>query len=497
MNVASNGPAWKRSPGIAALRIAALLDVVYSYLRDDVLLRLEEFQLTSPVRSRAEGPKDKLMENKRLALKTDTPSGQASIELPPNEQITAAVRDILKLHVVNLDQGQFSADGLFQSSAASVDAIFREIKSQAAALPEGQAMKLLFFAHGGLVSEENALLIASQQIPWWIANGIYPVYFVWHTGIYEVLDNLLRSAKGAARLLERGGAPGGSLPLPAGSDHTWDSAIEVFVRLFGGRGLWSAIKSSAELANMDDGGATYVAQKLAALTAGTPISAHFLGHSAGAVFHSLFVPNAFRAGGSPFDTGHFLAPALTLDHFHQRLAPILGTGIKRLTLYSMVDSAEQQDTCDNIYMKSLLYLVHYACEHKRGQPLLGLRKCVDQEADMTVLWVAGSASTNGVWSPTVAWTGDSASQALQHGGYDEDPPTMNSVARRILDIADAVPLPLEYGSAVPRMPRNRSWTGQYDWPFADEGYFLGGSDPQGDMLRTQAALRRWEANAAE
>jgi hypothetical protein len=67
-----------------------------------------------------------------------------------------------------------------------------------------------------------------------------------------------------------------------------------------------------------------------------------------------------------------------------------------------------------------------------------------------------------VFSVSPILTGRSASGSTTHGGFDDDPPTMGSVARRILGKQDADPI-FEY--VAPRSPRGVDpWANQVDWP---------------------------------
>ncbi|MFZ0257544.1 MAG: hypothetical protein WAN46_18315 [Gammaproteobacteria bacterium] len=47
------------------------------------------------------------------------------------------------------------------------------------------------YAHGGLNDEATGLAIAEHQIPWWLANDMYPIFFVWETGLLESLAQML------------------------------------------------------------------------------------------------------------------------------------------------------------------------------------------------------------------------------------------------------------------------------------------------------------------
>ncbi len=49
----------------------------------------------------------------------------------------------------------------------------------------------MLYAHGGLNGETDGLDIAQRQLNWWLANKVYPVTFVWQTGVTETLGDQL------------------------------------------------------------------------------------------------------------------------------------------------------------------------------------------------------------------------------------------------------------------------------------------------------------------
>ena len=57
----------------------------------------------------------------------------------------------------------------------------------------------MIWAHGGLISEQSGLAIATKHLQFWKANGIYPIYFVWETGLMQTLGQLLRSLGSGGR----------------------------------------------------------------------------------------------------------------------------------------------------------------------------------------------------------------------------------------------------------------------------------------------------------
>jgi hypothetical protein len=266
---------------------------------------------------------------------------------------------------------------------------------------------VVFWAHGGIVSESAGLRIAAQQVPWWLDNGCYPIHFVWETGFTDTL----RLIAGLIRAMQ-----------PTG-----------------GRGApWWSVKVSAQVASQPGGGAYLLAQRLVRFCAEHPgrITLHAAGHSAGAIFHSHFVPAALGLGVPGFGTLQLLAPALRVDDFSSTLLPLVGAGIDSLVLYTMTADAELADSCFRVYRRSLLYLVSELFEDPTDSPLLGMEVSIRASRELLAAFGLDPAQQRPaevVWSPT----GPDAppgrrSRAVSHGGFDNDADTMNSIAARIL-----------------------------------------------------------------
>lgn len=364
----------------------------------------------------------------------------------------------LRPHVVNLNQGRFSDEGLFRTSQSDVDTIFDDhlVRAADAAHANGRPLRLLFWAHGGLISESTGLWIAHGQVAWWKKNHIYPIHFVWETGFGDALQQILSGARG---------------PAPRGVprdlwDHTTDLAVETVARTLGGDKIWSAMKRSAEFAAAADGGATYVARKLQQFcqSRAGDVELHAAGHSAGAIFHSHFLPAAFGLGVRSFKTLQLLAPAVRVDAFKSRLLPLVGKTIESLTMFTMQRDWEEDDYVAQVYRKSLLYLIHYALEPQRKTPILGLETSVRADNDLLDLFGlrGGSAShAEVVWSVTQATSGASATTSRSHGGFDNDRPTMDSVAHRILGGPPPVTFPdeaIDRGADIWSRPPDRPLT---------------------------------------
>jgi hypothetical protein len=341
--------------------------------------------------------------------------------------------EALRPHVVSLREGLFAHSGVFSTTPGDVDAIIREhIPSWAKTQPTNQPLRVVIWAHGGLVGESQGLQIARKHVDWWKSNGAYPIYFVWETGLFDALRSILESV---ARKL-----PG--LATRDLFDFTTDPLVQEGVRALGGVHVWGAMKSFAQLATGAQGGARYVARQLAELAKSPkliderPLQFHAVGHSAGSIFHSWFLPTAREEQIPKFETLQLLAPAITNADFRGRLSSQLGQYVTRAVLYTMKKHFEQDDDCIGIYHKSLLYLIYHALEPERRTPVLGLEICIRADADTATLFgLNGATGAPGrvVWSVTDDGDGRSSSRSMHHGDFDDDPLTMNSVAANVLN----------------------------------------------------------------
>ncbi|SFM50371.1 caspase family protein [Nitrosomonas communis] len=375
--------------------------------------------------------------------------------------LTPVMLEMLRPHLVNLNMGEFSSEGEWKTTRGDIDAIFEEHLPKA--LDKTQLMKLpiMFFAHGGLVKESAGLKIAQKHIDWWLQNGIYPIYFIWETGAFETIAQLLRRAReGAIRALPRDAF-----------DHTTDLLIEETVRALQGPRIWSGMKLSAQLASSSnagsEGGAWYVAEKISQFCNAhkDKVELHAVGHSAGSIFHCYFIPAALDLEVPYFKSVHFLAPAVRVDTFKAKLADRIGKGINQLSIFTMNKSFEQNDNCAMVYRKSLLYLIYSALEAERKAPILGLEESIRSDSELKKLFGLGIPNASGevIWSVSLSTQGRNASTSQTHGGFDDDGPTMGSVARRILGKSDADSI-FEYITEQSGMRKAELWNDQVDWP---------------------------------
>ena len=168
---------------------------------------------------------------------------------------------------------------------------------------------------------------------------------------------------------------------------------------------------------------------------------HVVGHSAGSIFaaHSL---EMLVGSGIPLRSLQLMAPAITTNRFRKLVLPHVKRGRCPVpTLYVLSDAGERDDHLGP-YGKSLLFLVSNAFEEARNEALLGMERFVSDrgesggrytQPDLLALF---RQRVNGL--PSLVVSGDpnasapSLSRSQTHGGFDNDPDTMNSVLERIL-----------------------------------------------------------------
>ena len=173
---------------------------------------------------------------------------------------------------------------------------------------------------------------------------------------------------------------------------------------------------------------------------------HIVAHSAGSIFFAHMLQHILSLK-LPLKSVQFLAPAVELDVFRDKVFKLAGAGQCPLpTLYLLSEDTERDDTVGGrmVYGKSLLYLVSNACEKKRGTPILGMHACL--QTDKAIKSAYQSAAADGL--PNLIIAGEkretegketASSQSTSHGGFDNDVATMNSVLYRILGGAPVRP----------------------------------------------------------
>lgn len=337
----------------------------------------------------------------------------------------------IRPYVVDVgNNGLLSDSGEYWTSKEDIVRIFESIekKAQTWTVP-----RVLLYLHGGL-NDERAVarrVVAFRDVL--LANEIYPIHIMWETGFWEslksiVLDQFTGQDERAGNWLSR---------FREGVLEARDRTIELTVAP-AGRALWDEMKENARLASRKGGGMDLLVQAarraLGKVASPTGWELHVVAHSAGSIFVAHALKELLSLGVS-FKTIQMFAPAIRIDEFKDLMLPSLQKkAAPALSLYVLSDTGERDDDVGP-YGKSLLYLVSNAFEGSRGTKLLGMEKfAIGAEGEAQVKTFLGQP-TGGLPAVVIAGKGTqpgSRSKSDSHGGFDNDPDTLNSMLFRIL-----------------------------------------------------------------
>jgi pimeloyl-ACP methyl ester carboxylesterase len=334
--------------------------------------------------------------------------------------VTIPCREALG-HFINVDDGQLMQRGAYPTTAQSIAETAKFLRNDIG--EQAKYPHLLIYAHGGLNTQQDALGQVCAMKETWKRNGVYPMHLVWNTGLVGESGDIF------ARIFDQSRTRVGSTLSDAG-----DAALEFLTRPIG-RGLWREMKSGAAKAfsTLPGPGEAYAPINeliSAARQAGKKV--HLVGHSAGAIILGHLV-SELSAKHPPSETAiatvSLLAPACTLDFFKSAWARTASRLLDKFGIYILNDKLEHADTVLT-YNKSLLYLVSRAYEEDRDMPILGMQSFVEPARLSSAALAAAALHVSAGIAASVR-SGVSTT-ATTHGGFDDDPTTLNHVLTQIL-----------------------------------------------------------------
>lgn len=324
-------------------------------------------------------------------------------------------REIAPFIVDMENNGRLSNTGDFRTNDADLDALVNQHLGAARkiwGLKDSDAVDIAIYAHGGLTSESDAAETAAKWIPALYDNKIFPIFLMWETDLWSTLQNRLED------IIK--GYPRPTAGIFDGVRGWWNERLEKMLAAPGSM-IWGEMKQNADaITAMAEAGGIKLyeaCKKSPHFKDKRKVRLHLIGHSAGSILHSHLIERLGKQGWS-FDSVNFMAPAVRVDTFTDKVSPAIKNGtVKRYHQFHLTDAAEQKDpSCKPIlgYSRSLLYLVSQSFEQGKTTPILGMEKYFD--AKLQAL-------------PNVrAWAAPcKESQSVEHGGFDDDRATRESV----------------------------------------------------------------------
>jgi esterase/lipase superfamily enzyme len=194
-----------------------------------------------------------------------------------------------------------------------------------------------------------------------------------------------------------------------------------------GRALWREMKQGARspfVSATNDGSLVLKAFLDSFAKSGKPKKIHLAGHSTGGILMAHLWNALDRLDpGHKLGTVSLMAPAATVDDYRALFRPLLAKA-RNMTIYNLSAELEKDDKVAFVYRKSLLYLVSNAFEEHDVMPILGMQ-----------IFNKGLTGVDIVYSEK----NGKRSASTSHGGFDNDPATMNDILRRVLGKAPTVP----------------------------------------------------------
>ncbi len=328
-------------------------------------------------------------------------------------------RDTINGHFVHVDDGHFHEQGRYWSDHNDT-----KITANLIAKNEKEYKHLMFYAHGGLNSPDDSARRIAAMVDTFKANKIYPYHYMYDTGLMEELkDIIFRKEEPVEERV-------GSFSDMADEVLEWATRIP-------GRALWREMKQGARSPfARNNSGTKTLKSFLQAFAANkdAPENIHLVGHSTGAILlANLLVSLQKLAPNLRIASCTLYAPACHMDIFNNIYKPMLLSksntfGIDKLSLFILTDELEQDDSVGP-YQKSLLYLVSQAFEESLPAPILGMKNYADELKNDQKLTALGKRFNIHVSNGQ----SDRYTESITHGGFDNDPVTLNRLLRDILN----------------------------------------------------------------
>lgn len=321
-------------------------------------------------------------------------------------------------------------------------------------LKNNKAKKIALYVHGGLNNETDSITRIQCLTPYFLGNGIYPIFVTWKTGAIESITNILQDS--TREIFRR------EVELPNASvldklrdklTEARDRSIEVACESILVKPIWSQIKQNADAAANGAGGIKMLADFFGELAQALPgVEIHLAGHSAGSIVlgHLLSLMQNLSAS-----TLTLFAPACTVEFANRHYGAAIDNGRIAVNNFHVDILDDERELADAVgpYGKSLLYLVSRALESYHKMPLLGMEGAWNKS--LKNIWARDSFAQDAIdaWLKTsqgislrmhdkkrkLVSTGSSQIK-LTHGSFDNDIEVVTQLLERIRGKTLAMPV---------------------------------------------------------
>ena len=317
--------------------------------------------------------------------------------------------------------------------------------------------RLLLYAHGGLNAEDESVKRIQVMAPYFQANGVYPIFLTWRTGVLESLEGIFED-------IQQGVEPSGAFRdvwrvVKDTFGEARDRAVEVACQTAGVKAIWSQMKQNARAAkairqpiagtdgkvSQKDPTLVLLADALSRLKQQLPgLELHLVGHSAGSIlFGHLF--DSLRDRAVSVDSCTLYAPACTVQFALDHYEPAMTSGLLRKQDFHVELLSDERELGDTVgpYGKSLLYLVSRALEDQHKTPILGMANAWDpgkrsEWSDDPVIqrglktWQTFWGTVRAPREVTEAQISNGVARVpSSHGGFDNDVDVITRTIERI------------------------------------------------------------------
>ena len=251
--------------------------------------------------------------------------------------------------------------------------------------------KIIIYALGGLRSEKEYILKIKKLIPYFLNNGIYPIFLTWQQSYQEAIEESIETffkeiIEGKDKKIEE---------QILKDEVALNRAIENHCKKISTRGIWVEMKEQSRNTIQkkvkgfegNRSGVLYLLTKsLKELSQEfNGVELHAMAHSAGSELLTTSWLKELNKQKIKLNSMHLLAPTISIQESNSYLIKAHKKGLlekKNIYIYILNKEMENEDNIGK-YSKSLLHLISRSLEKIHKTPLLGLLDSWDDKNSNT------------------------------------------------------------------------------------------------------------------